>query len=63
MPSSLNVPPERFAGRLFTQQDLQLIRTVVADYPKLSCHELAATVCELLVWERPNGQTFTANKN
>lgn len=59
MPSLPNAPPERFAGRQFTQQDLQLISAVVADYPKLSRHELAATVCELLTWERPNGQLKT----
>ena len=59
MPSSPNAPPERFAGRRFTPQDLQLISAVVADYPNLSRHELAATVCELLTWERPNGQLKT----
>ena len=59
MPSSSNALPERFAGRLFTQHDLQLIRTVVADYPNLSRHELAATICELLTWERPNGRLKT----
>lgn len=47
------------AGRTFSAQELALVKQLIADYPQLSRHELAATACELLAWERPNGQLKT----
>jgi len=47
------------AGRTFSSQELDLVKQLIADYPQLSRHELAATACELLTWERPNGQLKT----
>lgn len=44
-----------FCGRVFTVGEIDLIRQIVADFPRLSQHELANTVCELLDWRRPNG--------
>lgn len=49
------VAQERFAGRAFTPKDLALIRDIVKDCVGLSRMELAATVCELLRWQRPSG--------
>ncbi len=46
-----------FRGRSFSAEDLQLVREIVAGYPTLTRHELAATVAELLEWVRPNGGT------
>ena len=49
----------RFCGQEVRRQDLVLIQQVVKEYPRLSRMELAATVCELLGWERPNGSPKT----
>ena len=46
----------RFCGRGVGESDLALIRDVTARFSALSRTELAHTVCELLGWERPNGQ-------
>ena len=43
-----------FCGRLFTARDIDLIGQIVSDFPRLSQHELAHTVCELLNWRRAN---------
>jgi len=47
------------AGRTFSAEELQLVRQLLANHPHLSRHELAATVCELLEWTRPNGRLKT----
>jgi hypothetical protein len=44
-----------FKGRRFEAAELALVRDVVCGFPGLSRQELAATVCELLGWQRPNG--------
>jgi hypothetical protein len=44
-----------FCGRALTQEELALIRQITREYANLALTELAATVCELLVWQRPNG--------
>lgn len=44
-----------FCGRVFTAGEIDLICQIVSDFPCLSRHELAHTVCELLDWRRPNG--------
>jgi hypothetical protein len=40
---------------VFTAGEIDLICQIVVDFPRLSQHELAHTVCELLDWRRPNG--------
>lgn len=54
--SDLNIV---FSGRHLSAQDVELIRQVAADFPKLTLHELANTVSELLDWHRPNGKLKT----
>jgi hypothetical protein len=56
MPDTFIAVPISFSGRTFTPSELQLIRRIVSDYASLGIQELAATVCELLAWQRPNGQ-------
>lgn len=56
------MPPESpltLAGRTFSAKQLRLIRQLLVNHPHLSRHELAATVCELLDWRRPNGRLKT----
>ena len=48
-----------FSGRQLSAQDIELIRQVAADFPKLTLHELANTVSELLDWHRPTGKVKT----
>ena len=45
-----------FCGRVLTAGELNLVRQIIADFPKLSQAELAYTICELLEWRRPNGK-------
>ncbi len=47
--------PSTFGGREFDQEELELLREVVATCAGLSRTELAKTVCELLRWRRANG--------
>ena len=35
---------------------LNLVRQIIADFPRLSQAELAYTICELMEWRRPNGK-------
>jgi hypothetical protein len=51
--------PLTLAGRTFSAEQLRLVRQLLANHPHLSRHELAATVCELLDWRRPNGRLKT----
>jgi hypothetical protein len=46
---------QRFCGREFLSEELELIQEVISSCEGLSRHELAHTVCELLDWKRPNG--------
>jgi len=48
-----------FRGRIFTSQDITLIQEVVASCGRVGRQELAATVAELLQWQRPNGSAKT----
>lgn len=48
-----------FCGEPLSAAQLALIRECVARFPRLSRAELAATVCEWLGWERPNGRLKT----
>ncbi len=47
------------AGRAFVPQEIALVKQLLTSYPSLSRHELAATVCELLQWQRPSGKLKT----
>lgn len=44
-----------FCGRALTESELALIRQITREFSNLALTELAATVCELLEWRRPNG--------
>jgi Domain of unknown function (DUF4338) len=46
----------RFCGRIFSGQELQLMREMAQDYAGLGVTEIARTVCELLGWKRANGR-------
>jgi hypothetical protein len=45
-----------FVGHPVGANELDLIRTVVGEYPALSREELGLTACELLGWKRPTGR-------
>lgn len=45
-----------FCGRVLTAAELDLVRQIIADFPRLSQAELAHTICELLQWRRANGK-------
>jgi hypothetical protein len=45
----------RFCGRIFTGQELELMREIAGDYGGLAVTEIARTVCELLEWKRTSG--------
>jgi hypothetical protein len=49
-------PPFWVGDRLFTTQDLELIRWTVQRFAGLSRWELALTLCENLRWRAPNGR-------
>ena len=44
-----------FSGRTITEDDMALIKWTRSNYPSLSRHELAGTVCELIGWVTPAG--------
>src|ERR1700685_2823017 len=44
-----------FCGRPLTEAELGLIRGITREFANLALTELAATICELLQWRRPNG--------
>jgi hypothetical protein len=44
-----------FCGRALTDDELDLIRRITREFGNLTVTELAATLCELLEWRRPNG--------
>lgn len=44
-----------FCGQALTESELDLIGQITREFAKLGLTELAATVCELLEWRRPNG--------
>jgi hypothetical protein len=45
----------RFCGRIFTGQELELMREIARNYGGLAVTEIARTVCELLEWKRTSG--------
>src|SRR5258708_3061485 len=44
-----------FCGHMLTEQELAMIRRITREFANLTLTELAATLCELLQWRRPNG--------
>ena len=44
-----------FSGRRFTRKQLARVQETVSAFPKLSCNELALTICEHLDWTTPKG--------
>ncbi len=44
-----------FCGHALTEAELGLIRRITREFANLPLTELAATICELLEWRRPNG--------
>ena len=44
-----------FCGRPLTAAELDLVRGITREFANLAWTELAATICELLEWRRPNG--------
>ncbi len=44
-----------FCGHVLTDSELALIRQITREFANLAWTELAATICELLEWRRPNG--------
>ena len=52
------MPPEavRYCGRLFSEQELELIRTIIAEDSSRHRFALSQVVCERLHWRRANGQ-------
>lgn len=45
-----------FCGRVLTAGELNLVRQIIIDFPRLCQAELAHTICELLDWRRANGK-------
>jgi hypothetical protein len=45
-----------FCGRIFTANEVDLMRQVASDCSTLGTTEIARTVCELLDWKRPTGR-------
>ena len=44
-----------FCGHALAEDELELIRRITREFANLTVTELAATLCELLEWRRPNG--------
>jgi len=45
-----------FCGHALTEAELGMIRGITREFANLAWTELAATICELLEWRRPNGR-------
>jgi hypothetical protein len=48
-----------FCGHSLKEAELDLIRRITREFTNLALTELAATICELLEWRRPNGAIKT----
>jgi hypothetical protein len=48
-------PTVTFCGRIFSADEIDLMRQIAADCSALGTTEIARTVCELLDWKRPTG--------
>gem|GEM_PF-6116128 len=58
---SVNTPttgkPIRYCGRLFTMEEMDWIRRLMASEPKLNRAQLSRRVCDGLHWLRPDGRS------
>lgn len=52
-------PPFWIGNRLFTAEDLALVKEIARQFKSLSRQELCATICENLPWKAPNGKLKT----
>jgi len=50
----------KYSARIFTSNEIELIQWTRKQYPNLSRHELASTVCELLEWTTDAGRPKAA---
>jgi hypothetical protein len=48
--------PLTFCGRIFSIEEIALMRQIATDCAALGTTEIARTVCELLDWKRPTGR-------
>lgn len=46
----------RYCGRLFSNEEIDLIRQLIADDPRLNRAQLSRMVCDKLGWMRPDGR-------
>lgn len=46
----------RYCGRQFTDEEMELIRQILVEQPKLTRADLSRVVCEQLSWRRPDGR-------
>ena len=54
-PTGTTAPNITFCGRIFSADEIDLMRQVAADCSALGTTEIARTICELLDWKRPTG--------
>lgn len=45
----------QYSGKIFTEEDLNLIRKIIADNPAFSRSDIARKVCDQLNWRKPDG--------
>ena len=45
----------RYCGRLFTREEIECVRSLIAAEPRPNRAQLSRSVCEALNWVRPNG--------
>ena len=55
MPKPVPGDAARYCGRLFTREELELVRRLIAAEPRPNRAQLSRGVCEALGWARPNG--------
>lgn len=48
--------PHRYCGRIFTADEIDLLRRLIASNPAKTRAQLSRDVCDLLGWQRPNGR-------
>jgi len=56
MTASLDLTSRRYGGRLFTHQELERIRRLIARDAKLNRAQLSRIVCDELAWRMPDGR-------
>lgn len=48
--------PQKFSGKLFTQDDIAQINQLIIDHPKAHRAALSRLVCQVFKWEKINGE-------